>query len=57
MLRTEYEVLVVKLASQPREVPDVSGLSALNIDPEETARQYHPIDTVRMEWFCGVFGK
>ena len=34
------EVLGVKLDSKPREVPGVTGLSALNIDPEEAARQY-----------------
>lgn len=34
------EVLGLELVSQPREVPGVSGLSALNIDPEEAARQY-----------------
>lgn len=34
------EVLGVKLDSKPREVPGVAGLSALNIDPEEAAREY-----------------
>lgn len=34
------EVLGVRLDSKPREVPGVPGLSALNIDPEEAARQY-----------------
>lgn len=34
------EVLGVELDSQPREVPGVPGLSALNIDPEEAARKY-----------------
>jgi arsenite/tail-anchored protein-transporting ATPase len=34
------EVLGVKLASTPTAVPKVSGLSALNVDPVEAARQY-----------------
>jgi len=34
------EVLGVKLAATPRLIPDVPGLSALNIDPQEAARAY-----------------
>jgi len=34
------EVLGVKLASIPTAVPDAPGLSALNIDPEQAARDY-----------------
>lgn len=34
------EVLGVTLSGKPISVPDVAGLFALNIDPEETARQY-----------------
>ncbi len=34
------EVLGLRLESQPREIPEVSGLFALNIDPEEAARKY-----------------
>ena len=34
------EVLGVKLSAAPLEVPNVPGLSALNIDPEEAARAY-----------------
>lgn len=34
------EVLGVKLFSTPTAVPKVSGLSALNVDPVEAARQY-----------------
>jgi len=34
------EVLGVKLSSAPTAVPDVPGLSALNIDPEQAARDY-----------------
>ena len=34
------EVLGLDLGSEPRAVPGVPGLSALNIDPEETARAY-----------------
>ncbi|NJD05195.1 MAG: arsenical pump-driving ATPase, partial [Methylococcaceae bacterium] len=34
------EVLGVALGSVPRPIPQVSGLSALNIDPEASAREY-----------------
>jgi arsenite-transporting ATPase len=34
------EVLGIALSGRPTPVPGVSGLFALNIDPEETARQY-----------------
>jgi arsenite-transporting ATPase len=34
------EVLGAKLSSAPTPVPSVSGLSALNIDPEQAARDY-----------------
>jgi len=34
------EVLGVRLSAEPRAVPDVNGLFALNIDPEEAARAY-----------------
>jgi arsenite-transporting ATPase len=34
------EVLGVSLASRPTRVPDVPGLSALNLNPDEAARQY-----------------
>ncbi len=34
------EVLGVSLASRPTRVPDVPGLSALNVNPDEAARQY-----------------
>lgn len=34
------EVLGVKLSATPAEVPDVPGLSALNIDPEQAAHDY-----------------
>ena len=34
------EVLGVTLSSRPTQVPDVPGLSALNIDPEVAAREY-----------------
>jgi len=34
------EVLHVKLGSQPKSVPGVDGLDALNIDPEASAREY-----------------
>ncbi len=34
------EVLGVQLGSSPSAVPSVSGLSALNVDPEEAARAY-----------------
>jgi arsenite-transporting ATPase len=34
------EVLGVQLSTRPRAVPGVTGLSALNIDPERAAREY-----------------
>jgi len=34
------EVLGVMLTAEPKAVPDVAGLCALNIDPEEAARAY-----------------
>ena len=34
------EVLGVRLTAEPKAVPDVAGLCALNIDPEEAARAY-----------------
>jgi arsenite-transporting ATPase len=34
------EVLGVKLTSAPTQVPNVSGLSALNIDPAQAAHDY-----------------